>query len=541
MVQAITAYTFSAAGKTVTFTDYASIALERIIAIKNLTTGGWIYQAVDTVNYGGSVATNVLTFTASNSGMANGDKLLIKYDPATSLDSQLVTLPAETTKVIGAVRNLDTLGNSFNSAGNGFLKVTDEPRQLFYDPFDAALDTTNMWTSTQGSSGVAALVTTGVLAMGTGTAANGYSKLTSIPTFKPTIPGWLVFSDAIALPDGAAPTANSYRFWGAGTTPGTPTVATPLTDGYGFELNTDGKLRAVVYAGGTRTVIADLSSSGTNTQPLNTSYHRYIVNVRTDRTYFFIDSIDSAGLVATTSFQSSQVQTLSKLYLAIGNSTPPASNTQIQSSGAVVSDTGKNNTQISDATYPFRRMKVGADGGISFSQKATYRAATVAVLVAAVTVDRPFFTIYGSATRTIRVHSIIATGITFGGTTAVAYQAISVRKYSTAVSGGTSTALAKIPVDSSSAASTATNVNAYTAIPTAGTSLGDIASKRVLAGPTTPVGTSQPGNIEFVFNVVNNGTFPVLRGIAEGLGLVFPVAPAQPISMTIEVEYTEEV
>ena len=144
----------------------------------------------------------------------------------------------------------DALGNATNSAGNGFLKVTDEPHQIFYDSFDASLDTVNYWTSTQGSSGVAASVSLGVLSMGTGTAANGYSKLNSIPTFKPTIPGWVVFSDAIALPDGAAPIANSYRYWGTGTTPATPTVAAPVTDGFGFELNTDGKLRAVVYAGG---------------------------------------------------------------------------------------------------------------------------------------------------------------------------------------------------------------------------------------------------------------------------------------------------
>ena len=101
----------------------------------------------------------------------------------------------------------DTLGNSINSAATGFIKVSDEPRQLFYDSFDAALDTTNMWTSTQGSSGVAATVALGMMSMGTGVLPNGYSKLTSIPTFKPTIPGWVVYSDAIQIPDAAAPTA----------------------------------------------------------------------------------------------------------------------------------------------------------------------------------------------------------------------------------------------------------------------------------------------------------------------------------------------
>jgi hypothetical protein len=120
------------------------------------------------------------------------------------------------------IANYDAAGNALNAAGAGFLRVTDEPRQAFYDAFDAAPDTVNYWASTQGSSGVAAAVATGVLSLGTGTAANGYSKLTSLPTFKPVIPGWLIFSDAIAIPDGAAPTANAYRYWGSGTTPGTP-------------------------------------------------------------------------------------------------------------------------------------------------------------------------------------------------------------------------------------------------------------------------------------------------------------------------------
>lgn len=268
----------------------------------------------------------------------------------------------------------DTLGNSTNSAATGFLKVTDEPHQLFYDSFDTTLDTTNYWNVTSAGGGVAPLVTLGVMTMGTGTTSGGYSVLQSIPTFKPSIPGWVVFSDAVALPDGAAPTANSYRYWGSGTIPTTPTAANPIIDGYGFELNTDGKLRAVVYAGGTRTVIADLSSSGTNTQPLNATYHRYIVQVRTDRTFFYIDTIDSAGLVASTSFQSSQSQILPKLFISIAGAA--IANTQFQCTGAAVSDTGKNTIQISDGATPWRKQTVK---GSNIAPVASDSAAVVAL------------------------------------------------------------------------------------------------------------------------------------------------------------------
>lgn len=306
--------------------------------------------------------------TVINTG-TGGDS--IRDKDRTGIKTQIVALdlnPASASESLmaGTMPVSDSLGQGINSSGSGFLKVSDEPVQIFYDSFDAAPDTTNMWTITSGNSGVAATVTTGVLSMGTGTVANGWSKVASIPIFKPTIPGWLVFSDAIAFPDGAAPIANSYRFWGNGTTPATPSVATPVTDGYGFELYTDGKLRTVVYAGGTRTIIADLSAgTGTGTQPLNASYHRWIIQVRTDKTFFYIDSIASSGLVATTSFQSSQAQILPKLFLCIGNSTPPVSNTQLQCTGAVVSDTGKNAVQVADATYPWRKLLINSTGAAS--------------------------------------------------------------------------------------------------------------------------------------------------------------------------------
>lgn len=89
MTQAITNYTFNAASKQITFSDYGSIAIERVLLIRNLVTGTYIYKATD-LAFGGTVATNILTFTASNSGMSNGDALLIRYDPAISLDTQKV-------------------------------------------------------------------------------------------------------------------------------------------------------------------------------------------------------------------------------------------------------------------------------------------------------------------------------------------------------------------------------------------------------------------------------------------------------------------
>lgn len=246
-----------------------------------------------------------------------------------------------------------------------FLRTTDEPRQVFYDNFDSAPDTVNVWNSTQGSGGVAAAVVNGILSLGAGTLANGFSKILSIPSFKLPIPGWLGFSDAIALSDGAAPTTNVARYWGTFSSPAAPTTAAPITDGYVFEESTTGKLSAVVYAAGVRTLIADLSSSGTNVQPLDALYHRYLIYVRTDKTYYYIDGVGPSNLVATTNFQSPAIQTLGTGLLVVNGPTPPVSNIQIQCAGLAVWDTGKNATQVADGTFPWRKATISAAGAMS--------------------------------------------------------------------------------------------------------------------------------------------------------------------------------
>lgn len=176
-------------------------------------------------------------------------------------------------------------------------------------------------------------------------------------------------------------------------------------------------------------------------------------------------------------------------------------------------------------------------GVVSIQKQATYRASTSAVFVPAVTAAVPFFTIYGSASKTIKVQSIVVSGITL---TAVAYINIGLRKYSTAATGGTSTGSpTATPLDSTSAAATAT-VLAYTAIPTAGTTVGDISSRRVLGQSTTAAAAGIPQIVDFDFSPTGDTNSPVLRGTAQGLGLYFITAPATTISCLIRVEWTEE-
>jgi hypothetical protein len=79
MKKVITNYTFNAASKTVTFSDYASIDLKRVLLITNVTTNTIIYNFA-VVGKGGSAATNVLTLTYDTTAMNNADNLQIFYD-----------------------------------------------------------------------------------------------------------------------------------------------------------------------------------------------------------------------------------------------------------------------------------------------------------------------------------------------------------------------------------------------------------------------------------------------------------------------------
>lgn len=268
-----------------------------------------------------------------------------------------------TTATLGTMKVAltDSNANSVSAFPAQFIRTTDEPHQIFYDPFDSTLDTTNRWNSPiAAGGGVIATVQGGAMTLGSGTTASGYSYIQSQPAITPTIPGWLGDSHAIQIPDGAAPTANTYLFIGMGVAMTTASISPtlPVYNGYGFERTTAGKLFAVVYANGVRTAVQDLSASGNNTQPLDANYHRYIVYYRTDKTYWYIDGLSSANLVATSNFQTSTVQTLPILYESLAASSAPAASATLTSNGLAVWDTAKNNNTLSDGTYGWRKATV---------------------------------------------------------------------------------------------------------------------------------------------------------------------------------------
>lgn len=190
------------------------------------------------------------------------------------------------------------------------------------------------------------------------------------------------------------------------------------------------------------------------------------------------------------------------------------------------------------ATSKAARVELYDNLGVYRGVKKTYGAASIIPFVPAVTASRTIFNIGGSATKTIIVKRIIITGSSL---TVVAYLAYNVVKYSTATTGGTSTNLPQVPFDANDAAGTSAQVRTYTAVPTDGTLVGTIASRRVLMQATTAVATGvfhEPIIFDFGDKSDNHGI--VLRGVAQECAVVFPVAPATTPTLAIEVEWSEE-
>lgn len=160
-------------------------------------------------------------------------------------------------------------------------------------------------------------------------------------------------------------------------------------------------------------------------------------------------------------------------------------------------------------------------------KKATYSSAPSTVLAAAAT---DALTITGSATKTIRITRVSFTGI---GTT-LGDATVTLNKRSTANTGGTSTAAAAVPHDSTSASATAT-VLQYTANPTLGTLVGAV---RSLPSPFFALtNAAYPTVWDFT---TRNGQGIVLRGTSQVLAIGLGGATVTGGLLYGEIEWTEE-
>jgi hypothetical protein len=204
--------------------------------------------------------------------------------------------------------------------------------------------------------------------------------------------------------------------------------------------------------------------------------------------------------------------------------------------GLVIKSTGSTTELIVDPnSNAMRQTGYKADGTVvaAYATRDYYRASVAVNLVAAAG-TAPFFAIQGSSSKIVRIIAIHYNGMTL---TATAYQTIVCQRRSTAVNGGTATALVQVPNDSSSPAGTLSICNVYTVAPTAGTLVGTIDTQRFLAADTTPTTLIAEDN-EFNFYQDHEDGI-ILRGVTEGITLSFASAPATAVTMAVSVLWSE--
>lgn len=203
---------------------------------------------------------------------------------------------------------------------------------------------------------------------------------------------------------------------------------------------------------------------------------------------------------------------------------------------AIIKSGASSDQMTVDPTSKAARVTLYNPDGTPNAEKATYRASTIIPLVAAVTVNVPFFNIIGSASKKVTVKRITVSGMTL---TAVGYFTVNVEKLSTASSGGTSTTLPGVPLDSNFAAATAV-VKAYTVAPTKGTLIGTLASWRALWQATVAAAAAVTDYFTFNFGDMLETKGVSLNGIAQEVALTFPVVLASAGTLAVDIEWTEE-
>ena len=166
---------------------------------------------------------------------------------------------------------------------------------------------------------------------------------------------------------------------------------------------------------------------------------------------------------------------------------------------------------------------------ITDNKETAYCASTPVFTTAASATD--IFNFKGSGTKTIYIRKIVwkQANSTSGGT-----HQVYLIKRSTANSGGTSSALTAVPLDSNFASATASGVY-YTANPTTGSSVGTISHGIFLVGSIL----HHFNNV--LFDSTKGGAPIVLRGTSESISVNYNgVTDAIGTSAVVDIEWSEK-
>lgn len=174
---------------------------------------------------------------------------------------------------------------------------------------------------------------------------------------------------------------------------------------------------------------------------------------------------------------------------------------------------------------------------VVMAQEATYSAGTLTKTATAAGTG-PFFSLCGSATRTIRVQRIAISGTV---ATAAVWGDVIVKTTSTATTGGTATALTRAPYDSTSPAVTAT-ANFYTVLATTPGTLRSVVLNVTQLFPVTAISaTLQPSPAPIIYQWRDqDAEAPTLRGVAECLTANFGTTTTNAPTLSVSVAWTEK-
>ncbi len=168
------------------------------------------------------------------------------------------------------------------------------------------------------------------------------------------------------------------------------------------------------------------------------------------------------------------------------------------------------------------------------AQELTYAASTTAKTATAAG-TAAFAELCGSGTKTIRVQRITVSGTV---ATAAIYGDLTVRKNSSAGTGGTATTLTGVPYDSNSAAATAT-AKFFTVLPTGGGALVGTLYSQTGFYPLTGTVASMTPQLERTWRDTDSEA-PTLRGTGQCIAVGFGTTPTNAPTLTVSFTWTEK-
>jgi hypothetical protein len=238
------------------------------------------------------------------------------------------------------------------------LQTTIDPTEVFNESFEGgSLDTTNRW-NTPTVAGAGSVTQSGSLGaiISVGTGANSAAALISQATFPTQYGSPITLAWGQKIETTTIATGN-YRFMGYGNAGTSYSTSNPISNGIGFEITTAGVLRAVIYASDV------LIFSQNITIPTDGLEHIFAIQNRGNFTIWYLDNFTFPTVTAQ--LQSPDATLLPLRFASLNGGSTTVGTPTMDIFAIAMLDAGRNASQISDGTFPWRRTQVSAIGALS--------------------------------------------------------------------------------------------------------------------------------------------------------------------------------